>query len=136
MSKQRMNLYLGVSSLFTGFLLYVLFRQNTYIAKTFAYILPLDNLSLSYGKTNLDFLKYYLPDFLWAFSLSCLLQAFCAHSLKESAIYCCVAAACGVIWELLQWTGVLTGTGDWLDIIMYLTGSILCLLINLKERKT
>ena len=41
----------------------------------------------------------------------------------------------GCVWELLQWLSILGGTGDYLDIIMYLLASILCLIINLKERK-
>ncbi len=82
-----------------------------------------------------DFLMYYLPDFLWGFSLSCLLQAFCVYSFKGTVLCCCITAIYGCVWELLQWLSILGGTGDYLDIIMYLLASILCLIINLKERK-
>ena len=136
MSKTRVNFFFGISSLFTGFLLYVLFRETTYIAKPFAHIPFLKSIRTFCSALDIAIVKYYLPDFLWAFSLSCFMVAFCTHSFQGVIAVCCIAAVCGIVWELLQWTGILPGTGDILDIITYLTGSSVCFLINLKERKT
>lgn len=135
MSKRMMNLFLGLLSLFIGFASYLLFRENTFISGVFAGLNALEHIRTYFEIFSCDFLKYYFPDFLWAFSLSCLLEAFCARTVKGTVICCFTAIACGSIWEALQWFRLLSGTGDCLDIIMYLLGGILCLLINTKEKR-
>lgn len=135
MSKRMMNLFLGLLSLCIGFILYLLFRENTLISRLFAQMTALSHIRSYFEMFSCDFLKYYFPDFLWAFSLSCLLEALCARTVKGTVICCFTAIACGSIWEILQWLCILNGTGDCLDIIMYLFGGGLCLLINTKEKE-
>lgn len=136
MSKRVLTLILGCLSLCFGLILYLLFRENTYITKAIEYILPLANIRPYTATWANAFTQYYLPDFLWSFSLSSLSTAFCAHSQKETILFCFLGAFCGIFWEFSQWVGLFNGTGDCLDIIMYFLGSCLCLLINLKEKKT
>ncbi len=134
MSKRMINYFLGLLSLFFGFLLYLLFRENAHISKFLGQIITLDYIRSSVAAWGCNFTKYYLPDFLWAFSLSCLLQAVSPPSVKNTVICCFTGVMYGSIWELLQWLGIINGTGDWLDVIMYFSGSSLSLLINFKEK--
>lgn len=57
------------------------------------------------------------------------------HGIKGIIICASVAFLCGCVWELLQYVGVLSRTGDIHDIIMYFLASAICIIINLKETR-
>lgn len=133
MSRQKTNLIFGVSALVIGALIYILFRSDTYISKIASKFLGIRNIQNRLSLLNSNLIKYYLPDFLWAFSLACMLQV----SLKELSfgrmVSGFVAIACGVIWECLQALDVISGTGDLWDVAMYLLAGLLSIYINYKE---
>lgn len=133
MSKQKRNAFLCVAALLAGCLPYILFRPSTYIGgmlNSLKFVNTVRQLCSLYAN---NFLKYYLPDFMWAFSLGCGLVAI--HSPQKKGIIICSVSAflCGVTWELLQYFNVLSGTGDIHDVIMYFLASAICIIINLKE---
>lgn len=135
MSKQRLNVLIGTATLILGTLIYILFRSNSYIAKCFddfEFVVCARRVLSPY---SCDFLKFYLPDFLWGFSLCCGLQAIHNPGVRGTIACGCIALFCGCIWEMLQYLRVVRGTGDVIDMIMYLFASFTSILINLKERK-
>lgn len=135
MSKRRINILLGTLALILGFLIYILFRTNTYIAKPFEAVRWIEYIRRYLLRGSCDFIKFYFPDFLWGFSLNCGLVAIYLPGFKGNVVCGCVAFFCGCIWEALQYIGVVNGTGDIVDITMYLLASIFNIIINLKETR-
>ncbi len=136
MAKRSTNILLCIAALITGAAIYVLFRTNAYISKWFDCVDFIGTLrTIAVGYTN-GFIKFYLPDFLWCFALCCGMQAIYLPGRRGMVICALVAFSCGTLWELLQWGGAVSGTGDFWDILMYLSGSILSILINIKGEKT
>ncbi|MBE5928817.1 MAG: hypothetical protein E7267_05545 [Lachnospiraceae bacterium] len=133
MSKQKKNLLLSIVALVAGCFLYAFFRKNTYIGSMFDSIKYVERVRQICLCSVCNVYKFYLPDFLWGFSLSCGLIAI--HNPSKKGVFICASFAflCGCLWELLQYFAVLSGTGDIHDIIMYLLASAICIIINLKE---
>ena len=135
MSMRKKNALLGFAALIVGGLLYLLFLENTYIGRLFG---NFDGVLLLRGWCRplaCDFTRFFLPDLLWCFSLSCCLLAVRGAG-RENVVICGVMAlGCGFGWELLQYLSIIDGTGDPLDVFMYLLGCCLYFLINLKEKK-
>ena len=134
MPKKRLSLILGFSALLSGFLIYVLFRGETYIAKMFYWLPFLAELQAVLKESPNAVIKYYVPDFLWAFSLFCFLYV--AYPTGKWRLKLCAAVTfmAGALWEALQFWGVFAGTGDILDITAYFVACLLAIII-LKERK-
>lgn len=135
MSKRRINILLGTMTLVLGFLIYIFFRTNTHIARAFDKIDWIVYIRRQLPGCSNDFIKFYLPDFLWGFSLNCGLMAIYDPRVKGGILCGCIALVSGCIWEILQYIGIVSGTGDVIDIIMYLLASIIHIIINLKERE-
>ena len=134
MSKRGLNILLGAASLTLGGLLYILFRENSYIASFVNGFTLVSKIRQIFRFCACDFLKYYFPDFLWGFSLCCGLMAIYVPA-KRGMVICGLAAFLfGCLWELAQYLGIVSGTGDALDMIMYLTAGLAGIFINLKER--
>ena len=136
MSKRSKNILMCAVALFVGAGIYILFRSNAYISKWFDYLDIIRFLRTMTGGYANDFIRFYLPDLMWCFALSCGIQAIYVPVGRGISISAMVAFACGVLWEVMQWTGMVSGTGDLWDILMYLAGSILSILINIKGEKT
>ena len=136
MSKRTVHILLSCTALALGGLIYVLFRRNTYIAVFLGRIPFLELLQNIFASAECNWLKFYLPDFLWSFSLCCSLLAVFVPDKQGIIHICCITFLCGALWEGLQLCSVISGTGDWWDVIMYLFASICCLLINNKEIRT
>lgn len=124
----------GSLSLLAGCFIYIGFRSNTYIAKLATLCVDLKPLQAWLRPYAGNFLMFQLPDFLWGLSLGCFLQALHMPNGLGS-LYCGVTVfACGTAWELLQLLHFIPGTADFLDILMYLSASILTAITNIKER--
>lgn len=135
MSKRKKNIRFSLTALVVGCFLYVFFRENTYVGNMFDSIENIEKMRQMFSSQICDLCKFYLPDFLWGFSLSCGLIAIYVPGIKGIIICASVAFLCGCMWELLQYIGVLSGTGDIHDIIMYFLASAICIIINLKETR-
>ncbi len=68
------------------------------------------------------FLNNYLPDFLWAFVYSCCLSSAKHLDIKKVLIF---TFASGLIFELLQYKGVISGVFDLWDLLTYIFGGLL-----------
>lgn len=135
MSKRKKNILYSLTALVVGCFLYVFFRENTYVGNIFDSIEYVEKMRQIFSTKMCDLCKFYLPDFLWVFSLSCGLIAIYNPSIKGILVCAAVAFLYGCVWELLQYVGVLSGTGDIHDIIMYFLADAICIIINLKETR-
>ncbi len=110
----------SVVSLTIGLSCYLLFRRNTIIHK----ILNCQDLfGLSEKRFFADCqLRYYLPDFLWCYSLSMLLYAVWYPQNKIHLIPI-FSAFFGIVWELLQLLSIVNGTFDLADCTIYILAS-------------
>ncbi|MBQ8740572.1 MAG: hypothetical protein IJY79_03355 [Clostridia bacterium] len=87
-----------------------------------------------------DFIKYYLADYLWCLSLSCGLHIIFLPDMKKSIVLTIISFIFGIAYECLQKFNIINGTGDKIDIILYLLAALTVNLINFilikKEEKT
>lgn len=115
--------------------MYVIFKENSYLAIFAKDFLNLEPQTKIFTKINIFNFEYYLPDFLWALSLSCGLHII-FNPKTIGSLYCTTAiTGLGFTFELMQYTKIINGTGDIIDIILYLLAGITVNLINLKRRR-
>ncbi|MBE6825017.1 MAG: hypothetical protein E7513_06695 [Ruminococcaceae bacterium] len=133
MSKRFSNMLLCCIALLVGCTLYILLRPTTHIGELFDKFTLITNLRNALALYPCDFLKYYLPDFLWGFSLCCGLIAIFEPKTKGLIGCAIVAFICGASWETLQFYNITTGVGDYKDIVMYLLAVIISVTINIKR---
>ena len=134
MSKKIFNTVVAVLSLVMGGLIYLVFRENTFVARRFEVFVDLEKIRNIFLSFDNSVLRHYIPDFLWAFSLCCGLNVLLDNVFLNASI----AFTCGAVWEMLQYLGTINGTGDIIDIIMYLTACVMVVTINkyfFKEKK-
>ena len=136
MTKCTKNVIATVLSLVIGGLLYVILRENTYIAQVLRYSEIISLMRQSLKTDEWMWISYYLPDYLWGLALTCSLIALVMPTWKGVVLCGFTAVLCGMVWELLQFFHVIRGTGDLWDVIMYFSAGITGLFINSKERET
>lgn len=135
MRGRRRNILISVFALGLGGILYVLLRRNTYIAEFFTIVPGISILQEKLERISCDFLRYYFPDFLWGLSLACGLQAIAYPKKKDMMAVGIIAILCGFLWEVLQYVGLVRGTGDIIDCISYQVAGTLSILYNIwRER--
>lgn len=124
----------SVLFLISGLLIYLFFRSGTFIHE-FASELTgfnFENPVLPQNNLFIDFLRYYFVDFLW---LASFFNAYLAVRSKITYVSVLssfiVAFLTGVIYELLQRFGIISGTFDLVDIIMYLTAGVFSAAVNI-----
>lgn len=130
MSKRVFFFVSGITALILGGLLYVLFRENTYIARHMAYAFSLDKVRAGLKFLNCGFIRYYLPDYLWGFSLCSIFFAIYSPDILKEVFIAISIFAYGLIWELMQFYKVVSGTGDLVDVFMYLLAVVTVVIIN------
>ena len=135
-NKRALWIFWGSISLVAGFLLYVFFRQNTYIAQFVLSYFPALRSDYASRFPQIRHLSYYLADYLWAFSLSCGLHAIFLPG--KSGTFCCTLAVSllGIIYEILQCVRIISGTGDITDILLYVLAGCTVNIIYLLRRET
>ena len=135
MSRRGLNILLGGLSLTVGGLLYICFREGTYVAQLLSCINGITELQAICRPIRSHFLRYYLPDFLWGLSLGCYLQA--VHLPERHGVFICgsVVVVLGAGWEFAQFMNIVSGTADLLDVLMYLAAGVVTVIMNYKERK-
>ena len=118
-------------ALLIGLSIYVLLRPDSYIHSLVARAL---DLTLPPPTPNVfaDAVRYYLADALWAYALTFALVVF-IEPVPAGVCGCLF----GLLWEFAQWHGVVGGTFDLTDILMYLSASLLAVwIIKTKIRRT
>lgn len=124
MSSNKILYILSGTSIFTGTLIYIIFRNNVFFLHPFKpwfdndYIIRLERNGFT------DFLLFNLPDALWAISL-----LFFALAQRHKIILW-IALLIAPLMEVLQNFQVLPGTFDYIDLGIYLFISTSFLIIN------
>ena len=131
MRKRFFWLAFSLASLMVGAMLYGIYRRDTHIGGFVGHFIP---ATLPVNGIASAFLAFYLPDYLWMFSMSCALFAVLLPKGRELLFLCCLSLSIGVLWELLQQWEVISGTADIHDVIMYSMAVISAAIIN-KLRK-
>lgn len=134
MSNYRKKIFvfgcIGVYSIIIGLFIYLIFRENTYVAKFVSAMVNLDFLRDLFFPLENNFIKYYLVDYIWGLSLNCGLHIIFFPNMKQSVVLTIITFVLGTVYECLQIFNIISGTGDILDIILYLLAGMTVNLIN------
>ena len=135
--------FLSIFSILFGGFIYIAFRSSSIILfKWIDYIVlidPVENLrivTLPYKEYLPDWFLYSLPDGLWMFSYSCIVLVIWKRKItKYSLLWLLSLPMISILFEVLQYYDYFNGTFDIIDIIFYIFGSLLPILINKKTKK-
>jgi len=134
MSKRTLCVISGTISLVVGGAIYILFRENSHIALFFnnSFIESVRDIFVPLSN---NVTKYYLADFFWGFSLCAYLLALFLPKTRGAILCGLTAFLCGTFWEILQFLKAVSGTGDLIDVVMYLLAATLAVILFLKEKE-
>lgn len=111
--------------LFCGFLFYLFFNQTAYISRFVLGLFP----SSFFSGTQISSGRFYVlavsfgADFFWAVALPFAVQGiFLLRGRRQLLLLFCTAF--GVLVEVFQAIGVIHGTFDLLDILIYFIGTV------------
>jgi hypothetical protein len=74
------------------------------------------------------FIKNYFPDGLWAYALTACILIIWNRGVNYFWLF--LIAIFFVLYEILQYLNFVKGTGDVWDIIAYITGAFIAILVN------
>jgi hypothetical protein len=139
----RKLIFLSILSILFGGVIYIAFRSSSIILfKWIDYIVlidPVENLrivTLPYKEYLPDWFLYSLPDGLWMFSYSCIVLVIWKRKItKYSLLWLLSLPMISILFEVLQYYDYFNGTFDIIDIIFFIFGSLLPILINKKMKK-
>lgn len=131
--KKLYFLILGICSIILGLLIYIVFRENTYISKIIYCVIDFSLIRSLLDPIENTFVKFYLPDYLWAFSLSCWLHIIFMPQSKGSLMCTLTVSLFGSLYEILQYFNIIIGTGDIADAFIYLLAGLTVNILNLKR---
>ncbi|UQB67586.1 hypothetical protein [Epilithonimonas zeae] len=127
----------SIASLILGTSIYILFRSST--LKVFSWlnyfgINILDSnirkSALEVSKNIPDWVLLSLPDGLWLFSYVCLMLYIWKNSITiQNLFWISIIPAIAIASEVAQCFGILQGTFDPMDLMLYILGGVLPLLI-------
>ncbi len=128
--------FLGISSLLIGLFIYVIFRENTYVAQYVAKIVDLSGLRKALKPIEGNFIKFYFPDYLWGVAFASGLHTLFLPTLRNSIRCSAVVFICGTVYEFLQYCALVPGTGDLIDVILYLlSGTTVSSIVFFRRKK-
>ena len=133
--RRKTNVFIVMLALVIGALVYIVLRENAYISKIFRNNHLVTGVRVLLDSGGWYVVSCYLPDFLWGLGLTCGLMLVFEPS-KLGCVYCAlVGILCGVVWETLQILQIVFGTGDILDIFMYISAATISFFINIKGER-
>ena len=133
MSRRKYFIF-SIISLFIGGMYYLIFKSNTILENIISRYFKIIPMKGNIPILSSTFFKCYFCDFLWAFSLQCGLCTIFLPDKKQHLHICYVVLIFGALWEILQFTSITNGTGDFVDLIIYFLGSSLTLLFKNKTK--
>jgi hypothetical protein len=139
----RKLIFLSILSILFGGAIYIALRSSSIILfKWIDYIMlidPVENLrivTLPYKEYLPEWFLYSLPDGLWMFSYSCIVLVIWKRKItKYSLLWLLSLPMISILFEVLQYYDYFNGTFDIIDIVFYIFGSLLPILINKKIKK-
>lgn len=126
--------------LITGILIYLFFRSESLMIFDWLQSVNLKRFIVDLRELNFIrnfhlniFIKYSLPDGLWIFSfISGVLLIWNNNLSKQNIFWILSIPFVGIITEIGQFLGIIRGTFDIYDIICYLIGALLPIIIFTK----
>lgn len=114
-----------------GLIVYLILKPSAYVSELIIDIFGLRQLNIQTSDNwFLSIIRNYLCDFLWAFSLTAAISLLYYDNRFRSAISVLICLIVGIIIELMQLLGVISGTFDIVDLIVQSIGSILSIIIS------
>ena len=133
---RRMALVMACILIASGCLVYYLFCPEVLLVKM---IDGLINGGIHFEPPQramlTDLVRFYGLDLIWAYSFSCMIYVFVCDLKNVSKLQIFIPIVCGIILELLQWRGISAGTGDIIDVIMEMIGTVLSVVIFTRRRR-
>jgi hypothetical protein len=136
------QIYLGhMATLLAGSLIYILFRSSTLKMFSWYDTLGIMNqinktraISILYSHKLPDLVLYALPDGFWMFSYMSLTLYIWKNELRPDNIFWIfILSIIAIFSEIGQLFQITSGTFDILDLLMYLSGTILPFIIYKKS---
>lgn len=127
----------SLASLILGTSIYILFRSSNLKIFLWLDLLGINILDSSIRKSALsispnipDWVLLSLPDGLWLFSYVCLMLYIWKNSITvQNLFWISIIPAIAIASEVAQCFGILQGTFDPMDLLLYILGFMLPLLI-------
>ena len=127
----------SLASLILGTLIYILFRASTLKIFTWLNYLGINILDNNIRKSALtisnhipDWILLSLPDGLWLFSYVSLMLYIWKNTITvQNLFWISIIPAVAIASETAQYFGILQGTFDPMDLLLYILGGFLPLLI-------
>lgn len=126
-NKRIVLMILGVLFLIVGLLLYILFNQNAYISKTICRLFMIPHITYEHNILTM-LITYYGADLLWSVSF-CLIVQLILFIKKRKTILLVICSVLGITYEIMQCFGLAAGTADIVDVIVYILGSLVAIII-------
>ena len=116
-----------------GAVVYFCFRPDTYISHVAQNAgIPVINLGMS-GSVIAKFLRNFFPDIAWAYALPNALFLAFGGDRKKVVEIAAVTAIMIAVSEILQFCGIISGTGDLVDIILELCSACMAIVLVRKR---
>lgn len=127
----------SLASLILGTSIYILFRSSTLKVFSWLDLLGINILESNIRKSALavsynipDWVLLSLPDGLWLFSYVCLMLYIWKNTITvQNLFWIIVVPAIAIGSEIAQYFGLMQGTFDPMDLLLYVLGGILPLFI-------
>lgn len=128
MNSNRIKLLIiSFCSLLLGFVIYLVFNQQTPISAWVIEIYPKAYLSMPRNVFT-KAITNFGADFLWLFSFTMLVQ-FILWLQKKQTQLLIICSLLGVLFELMQRFGFANGTADILDVVVYVLGCVVAIIM-------
>lgn len=114
-----------------GATIYILYSPNTIFVQLLNNCFNIRNLD---GNIVSNILRNYFCDFCWSYSLAFTISYIYKDSLSLTTSIL-VPISVGITLEIMQLTGIISGTYDTLDVISELLACIICYLILVNRDK-
>lgn len=136
------QIFLLISTLFIGGLIYIGYRETNILMFKWALSLKMESI-VKYIRVNTiskktlpSWIIFSLPDGLWLFSCTSLLLLIWGNKInKKNMVWILLIPSFAILSEIAQGLGIIKGTFDFNDIISYIIGFLLAMLffVNRKE---
>lgn len=125
-NKKVILIIISVVLLLLGLLLYLLLNQEAYVSKAILAVIPIQ-ITIA-ENIFVKILKGYAADLLWSVSFTMIVQ-FIVWSEKKKVKYLVLCCLLGIVYELMQYFRITSGIADIVDVIVYILGSLLAIII-------
>ena len=110
-----------------GLILYLFIKPDSYVSQLINKIVSVPSVSLQYNNVLIYFIRFYLCDMLWAYSLTFTMYLILVNDFGGMILCFLIAGVFSIFIELLQYFGIVSGTFDFFDVIAEMISIVLAL---------